>query len=477
MSIATNKKRIVRAPNFIEAFFPIIFMMFSLFLGRVIFNINMSVLLIISTIVTAIISYFLGKNWDDIMQGIVNKTTTGIGACYLLIVVGAMIASMIASGTVPMLIYFGMQIISPKWLILTSFLLCCLVSVITGTSWGSVATIGVAIMGVAIVFDANKAAVAGAVIGGSWFGDKLSPLSDTTNLTAAATDTELFTHVKTMVRSTIPSAIIAIVVYAIIGFFIKNQNIEPHGLLDLMSEQLSIIYNWNILLLTPIVLVLLFSILKYPAIPTMIIATVVSIILAIIFQDFSLEQILVMIYSGFNIEAAVPASMEVIPEVASLLNIGGMYSMLGTILLILSAFAFAGTLDTAGCLNSILSLALKVIDSNRKLYFVTISSCLCICIITNNYVSSVVLGEMYQDIYKRRGLHQANLARMLEDCGTCIIPMVPWSASGAYVVAILGITQMEFIPWAVFCLVSPIVSIFIAMTGIGILHLSENRKG
>ncbi|MCF8137048.1 MAG: Na+/H+ antiporter NhaC [Desulfotignum sp.] len=473
-----KKGRNKREPNTLEVFFPIVSMIIILFVGRVIMNISMTALLVVASLVGSVIAYRVGATWDDMFAGISKKMQTGLGALILLVFVGAMLGLMEASGTIPMLIYYGVQIVSGPWLMATAFILCCLVSVATGTSWGSIATIGVTTMGIAMGLGVSPLGVAGAVIGGSWFGDKLSPLSDTTNLTAAASGTDLFDHIRQMLWTTIPASLIALLVYVIVGFSSDVSGTVSSDTLTGMLTQLDSMFNWNILLLLPLVVILVGAALKYPAIPMMIAASIVAGLEAIIFQGITVTNVFNAMMKGFNtsmVTNTVIDAAAVMPEVTRLLHRGGMNSMLGTVLLIMAAFAFAGILESAGCLKGMLDRVAKRVKSDSSLLVSTVFSCLGVATITNNFVSSVVLGEMYQDLYRERGLDTANLSRTLEDCGTCIIPLVPWSASGAYVVAMLGVAPGAFIPWAIFCWISPIISLFYAYTGISIKRLNPDE--
>lgn len=461
-----------RKPTLFEALIPMVAMFAIIAVGKGMYNLRIEVLLLLSATVAALVAVRLGISWDEMFAEVANKIHKSLGALLLLIIVGTIIGSWMASGTIPMMIYYGIQIISPQWLLVTAFLLCAVVSVATGTSWGSVSTVGVALMGIAMGFNSNLAAVAGAVVAGSYFGDKMSPLSDTTNLAPIAAGSELYSHIKHMFWTTIPASIISLIVYAFVGLSGKSSAPVTSETVTNMLTNLDSMYHWNIFLILPVLIVLTGSIMKKPSIPIMLISALVAGIEAMIFQGISISNVFTSLVKGFNTNMITAATFNpetVLPEIAKLLNRGGMVSMMGTILIILCAFGFSGIMASAGCLEVILERLMKSAKSTGSLVLYTVVSCITIALTTGAvHLSILIPGELFRDAYRQRGLAAVNLSRTLEDAGTVTVPIIPWSASGVYMASCTGVAVMAFLPWAILCYMCSIFAIIYGFIGIGI---------
>lgn len=474
-------KKVFRQPNSVQVFLPFIFMIVMIILGKIVLNIETTLLLSISAAFTAGMAFFLGRTWNEVFGKMREKVDNSMNAIILLLLVGSMIGAMMASGTIPMLIYYGVQIISPKWLFVSGFLLCCIVSLVTGSSWGTLSTIGVTVFGIGAALNVNLAPLVACIIGGCWFGDKVSPLSGTNNLSAASAGVDIMEQFKYSLWSNIPAALIAIVFFCIVGFQADiSGNVSLDSISYLMS-QLDGIYNWNILLLLPILAVFLGSYFELPSIIIMFGTAAIAAVLGIIFQHVGVEDLGKILFDGFKV-SYIPAAqnMEVGKEMITLLNRGGMMSMTATVLLMMAAMLYAGALESSGALDGLLTRITSVIKSAKSLMLASIFTCLGLAILTNNIVSSVVVGEMYRDLYKRYNLNGVNLSRILQDCGSGIIALVPWTASGAFVIATLGLNTSEFFMWSVFNWSGPIIVIILSITGIGIIKNKQddiNKKG
>ena len=466
-------------PTILEALIPVVAMLLVLFIGKGVLGFSTEPLLIIVACVAAFVAWRVGCTWDDMLDEISQKIAKGMPAILILITVGAMVGTWMASGTIPMMIYYGVQIVSPKWLLVTAFLITCLVSVATGTSWGSVATMGVALMGIASALGVNPAATAGAVIAGSYFGDKISPLSDTTNLAPLAAGSNLYEHIGHMFWTTVPATIVSLVVYAIVGLNANTAAGATSEAVTNMMAQLDQMYDWNILILLPVILVLAGSLLKLPTIPVMILSTVVAGVEGIFMQGISLGNVLTSTVSGFNVTMITRPGFDAANaafEVTKLLNRGGMNSIMSTTLLVFCAFCFAGIMSRAGCLEVVLKAILSVAKTTGSLILATVISCITMALTTgNSYLSILIPGEMFRDAYKERGLHPKNLSRTLEDAGTVFVPLVPWSAAGAYMTATLGVETLDYLPWAILCYTGFIFAIIYGYTGIGIAKLPKEE--
>lgn len=475
-----KQPRAKRMPTVLEALIPVITMLLVLFIGKGVMGFSTEPLLIVVACVAGFIAWRVGCTWDDMLDEICQKIAKGMPAILILVAVGAMTSAWMASGTIPMMIYYGVQIVSPKWLLVTAFLITCVVSVATGTSWGSVATMGVALMGIASALGVNPAATAGAVIAGSYFGDKISPLSDTTNLAPMAAGCGLYEHIGHMFWTTIPATIVSLVVYAIVGL---NANVEAgtsSEAVSTMMAQLDQMYDWNILILLPVIIVLAGSLLQMPTIPVMLLSTVVAGIEGIFIQGVSLSNLLSSTVNGFNVTMITREGFDASAaafEVTKLLNRGGMNSIMSTTLLVFCAFCFAGIMSRAGCLEVVLKAILSVAKSTGALILSTVASCIVMALTTgNSYLSILIPGEMFRDAYKERGLHAKNLSRTLEDAGTVFVPLVPWSAAGAYMTATLGVETLDYLPWAILCYTGFVFAIIYGYTGIGIAKLPKTEE-
>lgn len=475
-----KEKRTLRKPTFLEAFTPIVAMLVILTYGKGVMGYATEPLLLLVAGIAAFLAFRVGVTWDEIMEEVCLKIAKGMPAILILVSVGALVGTWMAAGTIPLMIYYGVQLVDPQWMLVTSFLITAVVSVVTGTSWGSVATMGVALMGIASTLGVSLPATAGAVIAGSYFGDKISPLSDTTNLAPIAAGSTLYEHIFHMFYTTIPATIISLIVYGFIGMNADTSVSVSSESVTKMLNQLDSMYSWNIMLVIPVVLVLAGSVLKWPTIPVMMGSTVVAGIEAIVLQGISLKNVLASTVSGFNVKMiAVPGfdAATCTIEVTKLLNRGGMNSIMSTTLLVFCAFVFAAIMSRAGFLDVVLQKILSVAKSTGALISATVASCIVMALTTgNSYLSILVPGEMFRDAYKARGLAAKNLSRTLEDAGTVFVPLVPWSAAGAYMTSCLGVETLDYLPYAILCYAGFMIAIFYGFTGIGIAKLEDEDK-
>lgn len=475
-----KEKRTLRKPTFLEAFTPIVAMLVILTYGKGVMGYATEPLLLLVAGIAAFLAFRVGVTWDEIMEEVCLKIAKGMPAILILVSVGALVGTWMAAGTIPLMIYYGVQLVDPQWMLVTSFLITAVVSVVTGTSWGSVATMGVALMGIASTLGVSLPATAGAVIAGSYFGDKISPLSDTTNLAPIAAGSTLYEHIFHMFYTTIPATIISLIVYGFIGMNADTSVSVSSESVTKMLNQLDSMYSWNIMLVIPVVLVLAGSVLKWPTIPVMMGSTVVAGIEAIVLQGISLKNVLASTVSGFNVKMIAAPGFDAATctmEVTKLLNRGGMNSIMSTTLLVFCAFVFAAIMSRAGFLDVVLQKILSVAKSTGALVSATVASCLVMALTTgNSYLSILVPGEMFRDAYKARGLAAKNLSRTLEDAGTVFVPLVPWSAAGAYMTSCLGVETLDYLPYAILCYAGFMIAIFYGFTGIGIAKLEDEDK-
>ena len=474
-----NKANLKRKPTFAESILPIIAMLLLLFYGTGVMGWATEPLLIIVAAIAALVAIRVGVTWSELLDEIANKIAKGMPAILILITVGLLIGSWKASGTIPMMIYYGIQMVSPQYLLVTAFLTTALVSVVTGTSWGSVGTMGVALMGIASGLNVSLPATAGAVIAGSYFGDKMSPLSDTTNLAPIAAGSDLYGHIRHMLWTTVPATIISLIVYAVAGTHVVDGGAYDSEAVHVMLSTLDMMYNWSWLLLLPVVIVLVGSVMKLPTIPVMLGSSAFAGIMAIFIQHITLTNVFKCMVKGFDVSMITAPGFNpktVAWSVTRLINGGGMNSIMSTTLLVFCAFCFAGIMSRAGCLTVVLEKLLSIVKNTGGLIASTVIACITMALTTgSSYLSILIPGEMFKDAYKAKNLAAVNLSRTLEDSATVVVPLVPWSAAGAYMTATLGVPTLSYLPWAVLCYTGFIFALFYGFTGIGIKKLAPEE--
>ncbi|MFB1077266.1 Na+/H+ antiporter NhaC [Photobacterium damselae] len=472
-----NNKSIT-APPVGLALLPLIAMIGLLVIGYGVYGLPIESLLLTSAVIAAAVAWKIGYSWDDIQNAIIDRLAKTLPAVFILVLVGGLIGSWMVGGTIPMLVYYGLKIISPEYLVLTSFLVTCMVSLCTGTSWGSAGTIGVALMGIATGMEANLAAVAGAVVSGAYFGDKISPLSDSTNFAPVVAGTDLYSHIQHMLWTTIPAFILSAVVF----FFVGSHDVTadtPEKVIAMLAniEQL---FSLNIFLLLPPALILWGAIRKLPTIPLMLLAIVIGIFNAVTFQGFSLVTALTAMLNGFNASMFADAGLSnvtVVSDVLTLVNRGGMTSMMGVVLLVFCAFSFAGTLALTGALNVLVDLLSKGIKGTASLIGATIVTTITVvCTTSDGKLALLIPSELFRDTYKRMQLDPKNLSRTIEDAGTIIEPLVPWTNAGVFMAATLGVSTLDYMPWAIQNYSAIFFAMLWAVTGVGIAKAVKEVK-
>ncbi|EOB1205605.1 Na+/H+ antiporter NhaC [Photobacterium damselae] len=472
-----NNKSIT-APPVGLALLPLIAMIGLLVIGYGVYGLPIESLLLTSAVIAAAVAWKIGYSWDDIQNAIIDRLAKTLPAVFILVLVGGLIGSWMVGGTIPMLVYYGLKIISPEYLVLTSFLVTCMVSLCTGTSWGSAGTIGVALMGIATGMDANLAAVAGAVVSGAYFGDKISPLSDSTNFAPVVAGTDLYSHIQHMLWTTIPAFILSAVVFFFVGSHDVTAN-TPEKVIAMLAniEQL---FSLNIFLLLPPALILWGAIRKLPTIPLMLLAIAIGIFNAVTFQGFSLVTALTAMLNGFNASMFADAGLSnvtVVSDVLTLVNRGGMTSMMGVVLLVFCAFSFAGTLALTGALNVLVDLLSKGIKGTASLIGATIVTTITVvCTTSDGKLALLIPSELFRDTYKRMQLDPKNLSRTIEDAGTIIEPLVPWTNAGVFMAATLGVSTLDYMPWAIQNYSAIFFAMLWAVTGVGIAKAVKEVK-
>ncbi|MFT5873728.1 MAG: NhaC family Na+:H+ antiporter [Clostridium sp.] len=424
--------------------------------------------LVFGTLLASIVAITrLGYSWKDIEDGIIGTISSTMQAILILAIIGMIIGTWILGGIVPTLIYYGLQVLSPSIFLVAACILCAIVSISTGSSWTTAGTVGIALMGVAAGLGIPAPMAAGAIISGAYFGDKMSPLSDTTNLAPAMAGATLFDHIKHMSYTTGTSMVIALIGYGILGAKFAGKALDTTGidaLTSLMSQSFTIS---PFLLLVPIIVIVMVA-KKVPAIPGLFIGVLLGGVAAIITQGANFAGVMDAMQYGVVSETG----NEILD---SLLTRGGYQSMMWTISLILAALSFGGVLEKTGMLESIAKRVLKYAKSTGSLVTATVFTAIFTNVLAGDqYLSLVLPGKMYKDEYHKRGLAPRNLSRCLEDAGTITSPLVPWNTCGAFMSTSLGIATVTYLPYCFLNLVNPLVSIFFGYTGITMMKLEDD---
>ena len=423
------------------------------------------VALIISAAATMLVGWHRGMSWQAIQEGMVAAITVSIMPMMILLSVGALIGSWMISGTVPGMIYYGIQLLNPDWFYAASALICALASLSLGSSWTVAGTLGIGMMGIATTYSLSPAITAGAVISGAYFGDKLSPLSDTTNLAAAAVGVDLFEHIKNMLWTTLPAFVLALLVFSLIG---SDGAATPENIAEIRSA-LASRFSLSPWVLSPLALMLLLIYLKVPAYPAILICTFSGTLYAACFQPEVVRTMAIAAHPNTpapliqGLWMALFSGYQSPPELGALsqlLDKGGLASMLNTIFLILTAMTFGGMLESTGILRQLLNSVLRGVKRTGDLILATVSGGIITNILAADQFLAIPLpGRLFTPAYDERKLNRLNLSRTLEDSATLTSVLVPWNTCGAFMAATLGVATLDYAPYALFNLTCPFLAI------------------
>jgi NhaC family Na+:H+ antiporter len=478
---------IARKPELWQAFLPIAFLILALFVNVLVFqdqglNGSNQMILILATAVASLIALRLGVKWKALREGMVQSISSAVPAILILLLIGSLSGTWLVSGIVPAMIYYGLQILHPSIFLVAACLICAVVSLASGSSWTTVATVGIALMGIGKALGMHEGWVAGAIISGAYFGDKISPLSDTTNLAPAVSGTDIFTHIRYLLITTVPSFLLTLFIFLLMGFWAsqERQVVDVEAIAQVIDSKFYISVE---LFLVPAVL--LFMILKGVApIPALLIATLLGAVFAALFQPDVLKEIanvkldfahLNEHYASFSyvgLMKAISGSVSLStgnPLVDSLLSSRGMAGMLNTIWLIICAMAFGGVMERSGLLSKITEAIISKVRSNTQLVTSTAATSIFLNLTASDqYLSIVVPGRMFAQGFQKRGLAPENLSRTLEDAGTVTSVLVPWNTCGATQAGVLHISTLAYAPYCFFNWISPIMTVLVAYLGIWI---------
>ncbi len=476
-----------RSPKLIEAFIPVIFLIGLLLMNVTYFDDTLEganqIALLLAAAIAAIIASYLGVDWKSVRNGIVKSIGSAMPSILILLIIGALSGTWLISGVVPSMIYYGLDILSPQIFLFAAVIVSGIVSLATGSSWSTIATIGVALLGIGSALGISEGLVAGAIISGAYFGDKMSPLSDTTNLAPAMAGTDLFTHIKYMMFTTVPTMVITLIIFLIIGFnydFDKTTN----SVETVRNAIAGTFYISPWLFLVPVLLIIII-IKKVPPIPALLAGTLLGAIFAVVFQPDIINQISGKTDNYFvsSYVASVKAMYGKISIITPDINVNdlfsttGMAGMLNTIWLIMSAMIFGGVMESAGLLIRITQAILKFVKSTGSLVASTAVSCIFFNITASDqYISIVVPGRMFAKTYKEKGYKPELLSRTLEDAGTVTSVLIPWNTGGATQARVLGVSTMTYLPYCFFNIISPMMTVFYAYMNIKIRRIGDKTE-
>lgn len=433
--------------------------------------------LLLGGAVAAIVGFVKGVTYEEMMNAVADNLKSTSSALLILLMVGALSGTWLLSGIIPTMIYYGIQLLNPSIFLLVSVLVCALISVATGSSWTTSATVGIALIGVGNAMGIPMGMTAGAILSGAYFGDKMSPLSDTTNLAAAMAGTDLFTHIRYMLYTTVPTLVITLIVFGVLSATVEPAAaVETASLLNAITESFTI----NPWLFSVPVLVIALIVRKTPPLAALLIGTLGGALAALLFQseliralsgttELNFESVYITLLNAITVDLAVESSNTVLND---LFTSGGMAGMLGTIWLIICAMVFGGVMESIGALSKITAALLKLSKSTFGLVANTVGSCLALNVTASDqYLAIVVPGKMFAKAYEQKGLAPENLSRTIEDSGTVTSVLVPWNTCGAYHSSVLGVSVFEYFAYAVFNYVSPVMTLLFAALSLKIRKL------
>ncbi|OWZ84999.1 Na+/H+ antiporter NhaC [Natranaerobius trueperi] len=461
----------MKKPPVIVALIPILFLIVALSVSIIRLEADPHIPLVLSSAVAAFVAMLVGYKWNNVEQGIFDGIMMAMQAIVILMVVGMLIGTWIQGGVVPTMIYYGLQILSPQIFLIAAMIISAVVAISVGSSWSTVGTIGIALVGIGEGLGVPTGMVAGSIISGAYIGDKLSPLSDTTNLASGTVgDTDLFEHIRHMLYVTVPAVVISGIIYGILGFTVVDSAQMEGGQIQTITSTLSEhFYISPVLLLAPI-LVIGLIVMKVPPIPGLLGGSILGAIFAITFQGADFASVVETMHYGPEIETGVEM-------VDGLLNEGGLDGMMWTISLIMAALSLGGILEKCGFLQVILEGVLTIAHRVGILSLISHVVSIFVNLVTaDQYLSIVLPSRMFRDAFKAKNVHPKNLSRIAESAGTVTSPLIPWNTCGAFMAGALGISPVVYLPFAFFNLLAPLISIIYGFTGFSMTKWEEEES-
>lgn len=461
-----------RQPKVIHALIVFAVLVLVMAVGIIKYESNVHVPMFCGVVAAAIMALVLGFKWETIEKAMMDGIYNALQAAIILMIVGILVGVWVVAGVVPAMIYYGLKILAPSIFLVAAVLICSITSLATGTSWGTMGTMGLALMGIAVGLGVPAPMTAGAIISGAYFGDKMSPLSDTTNLAPAMAGTDVITHVKFMLLPTGIAYGITLVIFAVLGFMnVSSGKTADMSTVAEMSAALKDSFTINPILLLPPAIVIIAVAMKVPAIPGITLGIITGAILGPIFQggDCGLGVLLEAGMSGYVSETGMAA-------IDDLLTTGGIENMLSSVSLTLIAMMFGGIMEATGLLEAVVSKIVALAKSPAALVGTTEVTCiLSNAAMPEQYISIVVPGRMYAESYRNMGLHAKTLSNALESSGTVTSALIPWNTCGVFIMATLGISTISYLPFAFFNILMPITTFVLACVGLTLADKDGNR--
>lgn len=434
--------------------------------GIGVFNVNIAILLFLCWMIMWPFAAHLGYSFSEMEGFAYEMAQKCIAPAAIILAVGMMIASFMAAGTVPTILVAGLKLITPKFFLALTFVMCCIMSVIMGTSWGTLGTVGIAMMGVGAGLGVNPAITAGAVVSGAWFGDKMSPMSDSAIMCSTITETYIMDHIKAMMQTTIPAAVVSLVIYLGIGIGISGDSYDV-STVDSIMNGLKGMFHINLIPVIPIVVVIVMILMKKGTIVSMMSGTVVAILIAVFYQGYSVADMGTFLYSGFTCET----KNEIL---ISLLNRGGMTSMLSLLAVFVGGLGLGGILDKTGMLEPIFHYITEQYKSPRGIMLMAwCATLLCILVIADNNFAFVMVATLFGSAFQKYNLKSQNLSRILEDVGTLGSALVPWNVGAQFAAGVLGVSTLAYMPYAFLNWMTPILSLAFIILQVKIKKIEE----
>lgn len=476
-----------KIPSLGLSLLPLIFLVVLLSTNVYIFNDDASygpnqMALIFAAAFAAIMSMRLNYKWEEILKGVVKSISSAMSAILILLMIGALAGTWLISGVVPAMIYYGLEILNPTIFLFAACIVSAVVSIATGSSWSTAATMGIALMGIGQALGLYEGLIAGAIISGAYFGDKMSPLSDTTNLAPAMAGTDLFTHIRYMTYTTGPSFIITLIIFLIWGFTVDG-NVALGSVAEVQAA-IESKFEINLFLFVVPAVVILLIVKKVPALPALFLGTILAAVIALIFQpqiisevvggaEFGLASGYEAVLTSMFSDVTIATGNEMVDE---LLSSSGMSGMLSTVWLIVCAMIFGGIVEKNGMLRRIADSIISVAHSTGSLIAATAGTCITFNLTASDqYIAIVVPGRMYAKEFKDRGLAPENLSRTLEDSGTVTSVLIPWNTCGAYQSTVLGVATLSYLPYCFFNIISPFMTILYGYANIKIRRINKEE--
>ncbi|HLV47577.1 MAG TPA: Na+/H+ antiporter NhaC [Aliidiomarina sp.] len=475
-----------KTPSYLQALLPLVALVAMLASSVYLFGEDSSygpnqIALLVAAAIACVVAFRNGHQWNKIEEGIVQGISVALGAVLIILMVGSLIGTWLLAGIVPTMIYYGLEILNPSWFYAATCIICAVVALSIGSSWTTAATIGVALIGVATGMELSVEITAGAVVSGAYFGDKMSPLSDTTNLAAAVSGSELFGHIRYMSWTAFPAFGLAILLFTVLGF--SNSVTADMAKLIEMQNDLKEIFNIGPVTLLPLLALLMLAIFKKPALPSIFAGAILGGVWALIFQQDliaelangervngvvgAIEVVWVALAEGVNISSSNP-------DLQELVSGGGMASMINTVWLIISAMTFGAVMEATGLLQKLIRGILKLVKSTGSLILATIMTGFGTNVLTaDQYMAIVLPGRMFRKAYQEFDLDPRVLSRSLESSGTVTSALIPWNTCGAFMFSVLGVYPLAYAPYAFFLWLVPLLAILYGFTNFKILRLSE----